>query len=55
MNKTKLVMTHPGRHLSGPCQPFLGPLVAVLDFAGVEGGARVPTAPLPWYLILVNI
>ena len=39
-----------GRHLFRPRLPFWGPLAAILDFAGVAGGERVPPAPLGWYL-----
>ena len=30
---------------------FWGPLGAILDFAGVAGGERVPPAPLDWYCL----
>ena len=44
-----------GRHLSRPRQPFWGPLVAILDFAGVADGERVPPAPLGWYYFHFHI
>ena len=34
------------RHLSRPCQTFLGPQAALLDFEGIAGGERVPWVPL---------
>ena len=34
-----------------PHWPFWAPLAAILDFAGVTGGERVPSSPLGWYYI----
>ena len=42
---------HSGKPPSRPCRLFWGPLVAILDFAGVAGGERAPPSPLGWYYI----
>ena len=40
-----------GRHLSRPRRQFWGPLLAILDFAGITGGERLPPSLLGWYLV----
>ena len=37
------------KQLSRPRQQFWGPLVAMLDFAGVAVGEQVPPSTLDWY------
>ena len=44
-----------GRHLSSPRRPFWGPLVAILGFAGVAGGERVPPSSLGWYYTYISV
>ena len=39
-----------GTSLSRPCRTFLDPLLGMLDFTGVAGGAQVPPASLAWCL-----
>ena len=34
-----------------PRRPFWGPLVAILDFADVASGERLPPALLGWYFV----
>ena len=44
--KKELFKKPRGRHLSRPCQPFRGPLPAILDFAGGAGLQAVSKCPL---------